>query len=135
MTAARPSPSRTRRRRASPRLEAEFRPRLHGATQLTSSPSSTSASTPWLLSFSLVTQVEIDLSYLFCSCFFACFLSAQCMEEFCTSWASRGRMKEMVAPCGEQPATSPAAGIVAVSPPRLDVIQLAIVQFAVGACP
>jgi len=33
-------------------------------------------------------------------------------------------MKEMVAPCGEKPATSPAAGIVVVSPPRLDVVLL-----------
>ena len=47
-------------------------PRLHDATQLTSSPSSTSASTPWLPAFSPVTLVEIDLSYLFysCSCMF-----------------------------------------------------------------
>ena len=58
------------------------------------------------------------------------------------AWRSSARhghlvvaMKEMVAPCGEQPATSSAAGIAAISPPRLDVVQLAIVQFAVGACP
>ncbi|KAG2646660.1 hypothetical protein PVAP13_2KG227605 [Panicum virgatum] len=72
-TAVRPSPSRTRRRRASPRPAAEFRPRLHDTTQdttqLTSSPSNTSASTPWLPSFS----------------------PHACMKEFCTSsWASHG---------------------------------------------
>jgi len=42
-------------------------------------------------------------------------------------------MKEIVAPRGEQPATSPTATeiVVAVSPPRLDAVQLAILQFAV----
>jgi len=46
-------------------------------------------------------------------------------------------MKEIVAPRGEQPATSPTATeiAVAVSPPRLDAVRLAVVQFATGARP
>jgi len=48
-------------------------------------------------------------------------------------------MKEIVAPRGEQPATSPtatsspAAEIITVSPPRIAAVQLAAMQPVIGA--
>jgi len=42
-------------------------------------------------------------------------------------------MKEIVAPRDEQPASSPAAEIITVSPPRIAAVQLAAMQPVIGA--
>ena len=66
----------------SSRPSAEFRPRPGGIAELTSSPSSTSASTPWLLFFLLVTQVKNIMLFSFVLVSLHVFFQHACMESY-----------------------------------------------------